>query len=249
MTPKASWTRCGGGILAAATLAFAMGTLAPESDAKADARTYALKNGKAKVLGTRAVDWTIQWWEWAYSIPTNTHPLFDETGEFVEVGQRGPVWFLGGIFNESGTAVRTATIPAGKSLFFPVLNVEMSNIGADPAMDEEELRGQAADIVGLIVPGSMDVSVDGVPIVGLETGRIAAGPFRYVLPEGNVQQYFGLIAPRGIYAPIASDGYWVMLRPLSLGQHTIHIGGTFGGALNFTLDVTYNLTVVESNQP
>ena len=58
-----------------------------------------------------------------------------------------------------------------------------------------------------------------------------------------------MTAPKGIYAPAMTDGYWVMLAPLSPGQHTLEFGGTVGSPVNFTLDITYNLTVVESNQP
>ena len=35
-----------------------------------------------------------------------------------------------------------------------------------------------------------------------------------------------------------SDGYWLMLKPLEAGQHTIHFGSTSWGQ-----DVTYHLTV------
>ena len=34
-----------------------------------------------------------------------------------------------------------------------------------------------------------------------------------------------------------------MLTPLRPGPHTIRFGGTFGGPINFTLDITYHLTV------
>jgi hypothetical protein len=46
-----------------------------------------------------------------------------------------------------------------------------------------------------------------------------------------------------------SDGYWVMLHPLSAGEHTINFRGgivdpTATGAINFVIDVTYHLTVL-----
>ena len=37
------------------------------------------------------------------------------------VGQSGSVWFLAGIFG-GGSATRTCAVPAGKALYFPVLN-------------------------------------------------------------------------------------------------------------------------------
>jgi hypothetical protein len=43
------------------------------------------------------------------------------------------------------------------------------------------------------------------------------------------------------------DGFYVTLRPLDVGQHTIHFTAARGGPLDpdpLELDVTYNLTVV-----
>lgn len=238
-------TRSGRRILATATLALAAGGLASVSDAKTDARVYALKGGRAKILGTRVSDWTVQWWQWSLSLPVSANPIFDDTGERVEYGQRGPVWFLGGTFNESGTTVRTATIPAGKALLFPLINGGADNVGADPPHTVEELRAIAAEGLSNTDPGSLFLTVDGSAVLDLEKGRVPAGPVTWWMPEGNVYQYFGLVAPRGIYYPGMVDGYWVMLRPLSLGQHTLH----FGGGTGFVLDITYNLTVVESYAP
>src|SRR5690349_16171961 len=49
-------------------------------------------------------EWSEKWWQWAYSLPAAGHPLFDETGVDCGAGQSGTVWFLGGVFNVSGTA-------------------------------------------------------------------------------------------------------------------------------------------------
>lgn len=62
-----------------------------------------------------------QWQQWALSIPTSINPQLDATGEHCMVGQSGSVWFLAGIFG-GGSATRTCAVPAGKALYFPVLN-------------------------------------------------------------------------------------------------------------------------------
>jgi len=36
----------------------------------------------------------------------------------------------------------------------------------------------------------------------------------------------------------------VMLSPLSVGSHVLHFRGTLDDPINFTLDITYHLTVV-----
>ncbi len=49
--------------------------------------------------------------------------------------------------------------------------------------------------------------------------------------------------PVDAYHPGAvGDGYYVMLAPLSAGQHTVHFGGTFTD-WGYTLNITYHLTV------
>ncbi len=51
-------------------------------------------------------------------------------------------------------------------------------------------------------------------------------------------------APNSRCTAIAyGDGYYVMLAPLSPGQHTLHFGGTFKGTPPYILDITYHLTV------
>ncbi len=220
---------------------------AASSDAKTDSRVY---NLKSKVFGKKAEQWAVEWWQWALSIPASVNPLFDETGDFVEVGQRGPVWFLGGVFNESGTAIRTATIPTGKALFFPVLNTFWDNVGVDPPLTEEELQELAAQAVAGYDYSSLQVFLDGASVIGVERMRVAAGPYAYALPEGSALEVLsGGLYQRGIVAPCVTDGYWCMLRPLPAGQHTVRFTGTQVDPNFFALDITYNLTVVESNQP
>src|SRR5262245_65845670 len=61
------------------------------------------------------------WWKWALETPASENPLTDTTGQFAAVNQSGRVWFLAG--NAGGTTVRTITVPSGKALFFPIVNV------------------------------------------------------------------------------------------------------------------------------
>src|SRR5213083_1086403 len=69
--------------------------------------------------GLTYAEWGAAWWQWVLSIPFAQNPIFDSTGEDCDVGQSGPVWFLAG--TSGSTAVRSCTIPAGKSIFFPIV--------------------------------------------------------------------------------------------------------------------------------
>src|SRR5215210_4141888 len=55
-------------------------------------------------------EWTARWWQWAYSIPRDVHPAYDDSGKYCAEGQSGPVWFLAGTFEHP--AERYCTIPA-----------------------------------------------------------------------------------------------------------------------------------------
>jgi hypothetical protein len=55
--------------------------------------------------------------------------------------------------------------------------------------------------------------------------------------------------PAGTYTDANSDGFWLMLEPLSAGEHTIHFGGTSNPfpaenplLPSFTVDVTDHVT-------
>ena len=39
-------------------------------------------------------DWTARWWQWAYSIPKDVNPSYDDTGKYCAEGQSGPVWSM-----------------------------------------------------------------------------------------------------------------------------------------------------------
>ena len=96
--------------------------------AQAKAVSPEIVRHQALYRGLTYGQWQARWGQWAFSIPADQNPLFDETGAGASVGQSGPVWFLVGVFNDSGTASRVIQIPSGKALFFPILNTECSTL-------------------------------------------------------------------------------------------------------------------------
>jgi hypothetical protein len=79
-----------------------------------------------------------QWWQWAFETPASNSPVTDPTGDRCAKGQTGNnIWFLGGSFadqngNGGGPINRTCDVPAGRQLFFPVVNDESSTVEGDP---------------------------------------------------------------------------------------------------------------------
>jgi hypothetical protein len=188
-------------------------------------------------------EWSARWWQWALSIPAATNPVVDETGAHCAEGQSGPVWFLAGSFF-GGTFERACTVPPDKALFFPIVNAAF---GAAVSDCEPTQPGVPCNITVLraaaaasMDPVTIEASLNGVPVRQLRDFRVQSPVFSVTLPEGNV-----VAVPSGTYAPMVSDGYWLMLAPLSAGAHTIHFknkitGGPFAGTAT---EVTYHLTI------
>ena len=197
-------------------------------------------------FGKTYSEWSAQWWKWAYSLPVDQNPFFDETGcQNGANGQSGPVWFLTGVINASGTAERSCSVPPGKALFFPILNFECDNVCPPiiPPLDAPAL----AALCKSFMDGAANVAceLDGFPVRHIERYRVASAPFSVEFPDNNVFQYFGCDVSPGTYSPFVSDGIFLMLAPLSRGQHTLHFHGELPD-FNFALDITYHLTVEKS---
>lgn len=181
-------------------------------------------------------EWGVKWWQWAVSIPAATNPLLDTTGEYCNVGQSGNVWFLAGTIG--GSATRTCTIPAGKAIFLPIIN-QFDCCESDQTV--ADMRKNVTYQIDNVT--NMDFKLDGVSLQNLFSYRSpSSGTFDLILPDKNI---FGI--PAGTYGPTVSDGYYLMLKPLTKGQHTIEFAGTispnapFGSVelnVNYSIDIT-----------
>ena len=202
----------------------------------------------SKPYGLSYADWTARWWQWAYSIPKDVNPSYDDTGKYCAEGQSGPVWFLTGTYKHP--VDRYCTIPVGKAILLTSLNSECSFAEFPNLKTEEQLRQCAKQMQDSVI--HLEASVNGVPLTGLEKYRIQSPLFNFTLPENNT---LGL-SPQTTQA--VSDGNWVFLKPLSVGNHTIyHKGGlrnitdsssnhAFTGPYGWDYPTTYHITVVRN---
>jgi hypothetical protein len=195
--------------------------------------------------GNSYAEWSARWWQWAFSLPVDHHPLFDTAD--CSAGQTGDVWFLGASFAPTVTsggevvaiADRHCTIPPGKMLFFPVGNAEASTAEGN-GTTEAELRAAAQMFQDLAT--NLSCEIDGREVEDLDAYRVQSPLFTFTLPDNNVLQFFGIDAPAGTTSPSVSDGVYLMVAPLSAGKHTIHFHAE-APDFNFLLDITYHLTV------
>jgi hypothetical protein len=181
--------------------------------------------------------WSAEWWKWWLSIPTDTpHPAL---GGDCRVGQAGKVFYLSSDF--TGTEI-PCTVPTGKAVLFSVANVECSDVEAEPfyGATEAERRACAAGWADLIDVDSLQATLDGRELTDLGAYRVSSPDFTFLYPEDNI---FGISNGPGTGQAV-SDGYWVLLAPLSAGEHTLSFSGCFDEAAGgFCFGATYNLTV------
>lgn len=200
------------------------------------AATPAFADGRSDSLS----ELSAQWWQWALSIPTPSNPLPDSNGTNCMVGQRGPVWFLGGS-TTGGTIRRTCAVPQGVSLFFPVINSVVFNTpnicGQVGSFTVKDMRGFAAPFIDAVTVAT--ARLDNKPVKQIR--RVRSEPFVTVLPPNNlfVDACAG-DSPAGVFSPSVDDGYYVKLDGLDPGVHTLAFRAKSG---TFELDVEYILHV------
>lgn len=174
------------------------------------------------------------WWTWALETPASINPLLDPTG--CDEDQDGGVWFLAGTFG--GDAERTCTVPAGKMLFFPVVNNLYGAFLTDPPETKsiKYLREQVACVAG----STVTATVDGQTVIPVHERSI---PFIIQLPEDNLLGATSDDIKNLMLAPSVDEGHYVLLAPLSPGSHTIIFENKAGTSCSADLRVIYRLTV------
>jgi hypothetical protein len=227
-------------IAALFVLLITLGTISHQAHGRGGNHNPGVIPPKAKYKGHSYGEWEAKWWQAAFALPVidGDHPIISG-GSF---GGDDGVLFLTGI---GGPATIDLTIPAGTPLFFPVVNFECSVFEPPPfhGDDEESLRAQANQLADNT--SDLFAVIDGKTINDIQAYRVQSPLFQWgPLPDNNILQFFGLDAPAGTTSPAVDAGYYLLLAPLSVGEHTIHFGAMIGGELSGSIDTTYVITVV-----
>ena len=171
--------------------------------------------------------WSRRWWQWALSFDGEDSPVADRTGARCGAAQQGPVWFLAGGFG-SKRIIRDCDVPAGKYLFFPLINY----VVMPPQEGVLPCDGVIRDVRRLTDGAShLVLSIDGKAQSDLELHRMdTLGCF-----DAGVR-----MSPRVPIFPAAGNGYYAMLKPLPPGTHELEFGGwlpDMSQAISYTLHV------------
>jgi hypothetical protein len=165
--------------------------------------------------------WTVRWWNWFMSAPKYTNPILDKTGRFASVNQPSDyVWFLAGKLGDGKRDIpnRFCKIPGSRSILFPVINCEANCVEYPELANEIDIINKVERDENTIV--LKECLVDSKPV---PAQRIKSDPvvFDLKIVKDNA---IGIEGPRRTIA--SADGYWVFLKSLSAGKHSIEFHGS-----------------------
>lgn len=187
--------------------------------------------------GKPLVEFANIWWQWTYTMPQEVSPVRDITGANCHQGQRGDVWFLAGGYGSS-TIKRKCEIPLGKHIFFPVINMLYY-----PSRNSSLTCSAAKKSAALNNDKLLTITIE-------LDGMHASNPAHSRLTPEGCFDLLGLVSrdlnPPKIY-PSASDGYWIMLKPLTKGTHILKFQAKYnrdkGAYSKMAQDIEYELII------
>ncbi len=190
------------------------------------------------VEGRTIGEWTAEWWQWAYSQSIPNDAFTDTTGVYSSINQSGPVFFVAGTIG--GEATRSFSVPIDTYLLVPLINVSVSESSFGGSPTEEDLRDYADSLIREV--DNLFAEIDGMAVPNLFDYRELSPIFSYDAALNNP-----LGVPAGPSGDAVSDGYWLMIEPLSAGTHTISFGG--GISEIFSVSVVDTIDVAPVPEP
>ncbi|MEM5383680.1 hypothetical protein VSR68_08760 [Paraburkholderia phymatum] len=181
--------------------------------------------------------WVVSFWQWVNMIdngPFFPNPLISCTRP-ISSGQSGKVWYWAtpssyfhalSVPNTPQTCDQSANvIPAGTSLLLATLDTFSSTLlppgtyTPGTAAGERVIADRFADRIQ-----DLFVTIDNAPVTDVSAYRVATDQFTFT---AALRWVFGL--PEHVYGTgtAVADGYYLLLKPLPTGSHTIHYGGRF----------------------
>ncbi len=183
-------------------------------------------------------------WKWILSIPAKDNPINDPTGEKCATGQsntNSSLFYLA--FNNGGISERTCKVPAGKGLFIPVMQVELTEKDV-PGATIEELKLSAKTDQDSVNSLYLKIGDKEYNFEDLRNYRTATDGFDINYADSGI---FGIV--EGGPTTGVADGYYIMTDPLQRGNYTVHYKSSLSclepgcAEPNFAQDIKYNIIV------
>ena len=179
--------------------------------------------------------WTVQWWKWCFSIPRESNPTLDETGVHAAERQTSPTWFLAGtwVSEERNYPHRKCSIPEGVSILFPVINCEENPLEYPDLRSESDMKNRLSYDMSTVRDLKCLVDDEEIP-----PQRARSDPeFFEISIRSDMSEN-----RRGGSTLMTTDGYWIFLKPLSIGAHHIEFEGSYQYGKLYS-GATYDLSV------
>ena len=202
--------------------------------------------------GASYQEWAARYWQRTLSLPVDAAsyaaPLSD--------GQSGEVWLLASPLGTPPTNTFQFSIPAGKAMLISPLTFWVDNANCPSFTDftVDELRAQVSGEWSQVSAASF--TIDGVNIPGLTNPQNSpylfdSTVFSYTLPDHDTYPtvLFGAtcIANGTTIGGAVAEGEFLMVQPLPVGQHIIHVTAVVGpaGSPFVVVDITFVITVTK----
>lgn len=196
----------------------------------------------SKPYGLTYADHEKNFWKWALAIPASENPVNDQTGAKCAVGQsntNSSVFYLS--FNNGGRSERTCTVPAGKALLIPVMQVVITDKDI-PGASVQELTTAAKKDQDSVNSLYLKIGDKEYNYEDLLKYRAPTDAFDVVWADKSI---FGIL--EGGPSKAVSDGFYILTEPLKNGTYPIHFKSSLicpdpdCADPNFVQDITYNI--------
>ncbi|MGN6615018.1 MAG: hypothetical protein ACTHKC_08245 [Candidatus Nitrosocosmicus sp.] len=206
-------------------------------------------------------NWTAKWAAWQNTIPKSYNWNFKDTPGVNYVPKdcsfmqdpSSPVFFLPWVGKELGTyATVMCIVPHNKAILISVDSgtADYSDPSVKLKTPSELIR---IETEGNKYPNNFQATLDGHPLdlINDEAHKVTTGLYNLTLPKDNLWD-----EPEGPDKGI-TQGWWIMLKPLSTGEHIVHYNTGYGNSKSdpanippgqgspkgYIQDVTYHLVV------
>jgi hypothetical protein len=183
--------------------------------------------------GKTLTEWGAQVFQTVFTTPLSENPFGGDTGHQCAVeliGHMALVW------TNPFDPIQPyyCSLPAGSMAVVPI-SAYWCDSNIDGLSSEEELLQCVNDFY--LPVSDVQASLDGKVLTDIDQYQVTTPATSYTLPEDNV---YGL--PPGTTGQFVLRGHFIIITPLSPGEHTIHIQDEYAGSLNIngTMIITVN---------
>lgn len=176
----------------------------------------------AHPYGQSYTEWTVNWMQEFMTFTCATNPWLNPDNG-VLFYQNGPVYFMAGLSTPSASA--DVTVPHGKAILFPLVNLLNDYPCPDPSFEPapgqtlEEFLTEGA--INFLPPVSnLSVTIDGHSVSNLTNYQFVSDMFSFTGDPSLSGCFDGCVT--GNPQSGVTNGYYIMLKPLSKGTHTVH---------------------------